>query len=171
MKRIALDMDGVLADVAAQFIRFHENETGELKTPDQIAGLSEIQAFPYARKHVFAPGFFRTAPLLPHSREVVKKLSEEYEIFIVTAATEFPQSLAEKQAWLGEFFPFIGWKQMVFCGNKSIINADIMIDDHYRNLDQFPGFTILFDQHHNRHRENGRHRRVFNWKEIEQLLL
>ncbi|MEG7769311.1 5'-3'-deoxyribonucleotidase, partial [Listeria monocytogenes] len=75
------------------------------------------------------------------SQYVLRRLNSLYEVFIVSAATEFPQSLTEKQAWLNEHFPFITWQQMVFCGSKTIINADIMIDDHFKNLDHFNGKT------------------------------
>jgi 5'(3')-deoxyribonucleotidase len=110
-------------------------------------------------------------PVIPGSREVLEKLTNHYEVFIVSSATEFPQCLPEKQAWLNEHFPFIGWEQMVFCGVKTIIQADIMIDDHFKNLDPFPGKTLLFNQPHNQLAHDVRHTRVFNWMEIDDLLL
>jgi 5'(3')-deoxyribonucleotidase len=61
---------------------------------------------------------------------------------------------------------------MVFCGSKDIIHADIMIDDHFKNLNSFSGeFSILFTQPHNAHAEPGRHKRVHSWNEIASLLL
>jgi 5'(3')-deoxyribonucleotidase len=60
---------------------------------------------------------------------------------------------------------------MVFCGSKTIIKADIMIDDHFKNLDQFEGETILFNQPHNQLMDAGRHTRVFSWQQIEELLM
>jgi 5'(3')-deoxyribonucleotidase len=46
-----------------------------------------------------------------------------------------------------------------------------MIDDHFKNLDHFPGKTILFTQAHNILKDAGRHQRVNNWNEIEKILL
>ena len=61
---------------------------------------------------------------------------------------------------------------MVFCGSKEIVRAEIMIDDHFKNLDFFAGHTsILFTQPHNAHADNGRHKRVNNWEEIKTMLL
>lgn len=171
MKRIAVDMDGVLADVVQQFIRLYEKDFGIRKTLQEIKGLPEYEAFPHGRKHVFSEGFFRTAPVMPSSQRVLEMLNKKFEIFIVSAATEFPQSLAEKQAWLNEFFPFITWQQMVFCGLKTVIKADIMIDDHLKNLDHFQGQTFLFTQPHNALNKNSRHHRVNSWEEIASLLL
>ena len=170
-QRIAVDMDGVLADVAEQFIRYHEKDYGHRLTPDEVAGKPEREAFPKVREYVFAKGFFQTAPVMADSQEVLFELNKRHEIFIVSAATEFPQSLPEKQDWLNRHFPFIQWQQMVFCGLKTIIRADVMIDDHFKNLDQFSGSTILFSQPHNLFMDPGRHRRVFSWKEIGELLL
>lgn len=49
---------------------------------------------------------------------------------------------------------------------------DIMIDDHFKNLDHFTGGeTLLFSQPHNKMADAGKHRRVDTWQEIERLLL
>ena len=49
-KRIAVDMDGVMADVATQFLIWHERETGEPKRMEDVNGLNDFIAFPNARK-------------------------------------------------------------------------------------------------------------------------
>lgn len=171
MKTIAIDMDGVMADVYAQLFKNHHADFGTSLTLEEVTGKEESIAFPNCRKHVFSEGFFRHAPVIADSQEVVKKLNNRYQVYIVSAAMEFPQSLVEKQAWLNEHFPFIQWQQMVFCGSKKIIKCDIMIDDHFRNLDDCDGRTFLYSQPHNKLADCGRHHRVESWKEIEKLLL
>lgn len=171
MKTISVDMDGVLADTYFQFIRMHKEEYGETLLIKDLDGLAEFDAFPNGKKHVRTDNFFRSAPVIEGSPEVLKKLNEQYEIYIVSSATEFPLSLPEKQSWLNEHFPFITWQQMVFCGSKKIIKADVMIDDHFKNLDYFDGETFLFTQPHNILNNNHKHRRVNSWKEIGEILL
>ncbi len=122
MKRIAIDMDGVLADVYSQFIKMHAEEFGEKLVLADLDGKTESEAFPRLLKHVNSKGFFRYAPLIKGCQESIKRLNEKYKVFIVSAAMEFPGSLTEKQLWLNEHFPFITWQQMVFCGSKEIIN-------------------------------------------------
>lgn len=169
---IAVDMDGVLADVYLQFLAMHHEETGELLSTDDLIGMTEAEAFPHILKHVTRPGFFRSVPLIPGCQDVLKKVNDHYELFIVSAAMEFPNSLKEKHDWLAEHFPFIHWKQIVLCGSKSLINTDVMIDDHFKNLNFFKGQeTILFTQPHNAIADPGKHLRVSNWQEVEQLLL
>ena len=172
MQRIAVDMDGVLSDTVSQFIAWEEKETGIRKSVEDIMGKPELEVFPNSKKHLHTEGFFRSTSVIEDSQEVVARLNEKYEVFIVSAATEFPKSLTEKQAWLNEFFPFITWQQMVFCGSKEIVRAEIMIDDHFKNLDFFSGHTsILFTQPHNAFADNGRHKRVNNWQDIARMLL
>ena len=164
-------MDGVLADVYTRFLELHEEETGNRRSMDEIIGLKEGEAFPEVFRWVETPGFFRNIPVIPDSQRVLKLLNETYEILVVSMATEFPASLTDKQLWLNDHFPFISWKQVVFCGNKSLIPADLMIDDHFKNLDNFNGETILFIQPHNINITDHHHKTVSTWTEIEKLLL
>src|SRR5512136_1991463 len=130
MERILVDMDGVLADVYSRFFELHRQKTGVLLSLQDVAGKLEAEAFPGQLKWVTATGFFRTVPVMPGSVEGLKKLNEHYKVIVVSMATEFPHSLTDKQFWLHDDFPFINWRQIIFCGDKNIIEADIMIDDH-----------------------------------------
>ncbi len=171
MKRILVDMDGVLADVYKRFFELHEQETGKKPDLKGIIGLKEAEAFPKLNSWVETPGFFRSMPVMKDSVEILEKISEKYEVVVTSMATEFPVSLTDKQLWLYDHFPFISWKQIVFCGRKELIKADIMIDDHFKNLDRFDGETIMFTQPHNEDAITSRHRRVRTWADIAELLL
>lgn len=171
MKRIAIDMDNVIADLTPALLDSHERETGTRLSLDDINGKMERDAFPNVFEWINTEGYFRHLPVMPDSQRVVKRLMEQYEIFIVSAATQFPTSLHDKMMWLQEYFPFIGWQNICLCGLKTIIKADILIDDHFKNLDYFEGETMLFTATHNIFAENGRHRRVNSWLEIEEILL
>ena len=171
MKRILVDMDGVLADVYSRFFDLHEQETGYKLNISDVSGMLEAEAFKNQIRWVMTPGFFRTVPVMKGSVDGLKKLNSVYEVVVISMATEFPQSLTDKQLWMHDNYPFISWKQLVFCGDKSLIRADIMIDDHPKNLDNFTGKTIMFTQPHNIFINNSKHTRVSSWIEIERLLL
>jgi 5'-nucleotidase len=171
MKRVLVDMDGVLANVYHRFLEMHELDFGKRLSIQDIIGLKESEAFPNQIKWINTPGFFRSIPVMQGSQEGLKRLNDHYEVVVVSMATEFPVSLTDKQLWLIEHFPFISWKQVVFCGCKDLIQADIMIDDHLKNLDNFLGGTIIFSQPHNMNSTDSRHKRVESWPEIEKLLL
>ncbi len=170
-KTVAIDMDGVLADVEAHFIDWYERDYGERFSRAIMIGVSEEEAFPQkgaVRKFVTTPGFFSTVPLMEDAVEAVQKIMETYEVYIVSAAMEFPQSLPEKYQWLQKHFPFIGWRNIVFCGDKSIIDTDYLIDDHPKNLDVCKGKPIMFTAGHNVNFTH--HRRGNNWKEVLSIL-
>lgn len=168
-RTIAIDMDGVIADTVAQFIKWHERDTGVRVSRKIFERKIEKEVLPDGAvpRYVRSPGFFRTAPLVLDAREALIELSKNFEIYIVSAAMEFPLSLSEKQEWLAEHFEFISWRNIVFCGDKSIIGTDFMIDDHVKNLDYFRGTSILFTSEHNL--DIDRHIRVNNWQEALAL--
>ena len=169
-KSIAIDMDGVIADVEVQFLKWYERDYGIKINRDQLLGLSEEDAFPEktaVRKFANTPGFFSSLPVMQDAVESVKSLTEKYNIYIVSAAMEFPNSLLEKFSWLNEHFPFISWRNIIFCGDKSIIDTDYLIDDHCKNLDFFKGKTIMFTSFHNVNLHH--HKRAKNWKEVLSL--
>lgn len=171
IKKIIVDIDGVLADIYSQFRKFELEDLGANQDLSEITGKLEEEAFVNGEMYMAAKGFFRNAPVIEGCIEVLEKLNKVYDVFIVSAATKFPNSMAEKQEWLLEHFPFITWEQLAFCGTKELIKGDIMIDDHFKNLDRFHGRTILFSQPHNMNRSENGHARVGNWEEISQLLL
>jgi len=170
-KKLIIDMDGVLADVYQQFIAMEEKDSGHKININDLKGKEEYLAFPNGRQHVNTKGFFSNAPLMPGAVESLRQLNGQYEVYIVSAAMEFPNSLPEKLEWLGIHFPFISWQQIAFCGSKNVIQGDIMIDEHFKNLDNFNGQTILFTQPHNDGHDDRGHTRVTGWMEINKMLL
>lgn len=170
-KTIGIDMDGVLADIEAHWLNLYEKDYGVKLSAEIFRGVKEADAFPEkdaVLKFVFSPGFFRTLPVMEGAVEAVKKLAENYEIYIVSAAMEFPLSLFEKKEWLAEHFPLIDWKNIIFCGDKSVIATDYLIDDHCKNLDYCKGMPIMFTAGHNVNFTH--HTRVNNWKEVLALM-
>lgn len=80
---------------------------------------------------------------MPHAQEVVKKLTEQYDVYIATAAMDVPTSFHDKYEWLLEFFPFLDPQQFVFCGRKNVVKTDYLIDDNPRQLQIFEGEPII----------------------------
>jgi len=159
-----------LADVYSHLIELEYKESGIKMTQQNLAGKLEEVAFPSFNKLVRSKGFFRTPPVIKNSIEGLNYLNNKYKVLVVSSATEFPDSLVEKQAWLNEHFPFISWKQMIFCGSKENIYGDIMIDDHPKNLLSFKGRKIIFSQLHNIYVSNSLYERVSDWKKIMEIL-
>lgn len=171
-KRILIDMDNVMADLTASFIEWYKNATGVEVDRKELEGKPETAAFPQpelVKGFIRTPGFFRTASVIAGSQEVIRELNAVYDVYIVSAAMEFPQSLIEKYEWLQEHFEFISWRQMILCGSKKPVTGDYMIDDYLMNLDHFSGTKLLFTSPHNAHITG--YTRVNNWEEVRALLL
>ena len=171
--RILIDMDEVMADAIARFLEWYERDFGVRFTKEQLAGtkLSEVVTEKHrsiVKGYPHQKGFFTALPLIPRSQEVIKKLNDRYDIYIVSAAMEFKYSLEEKYEWLDEHFPFVHWKRRIFCGHKHVIKGDVLIDDHDFNLSTFEGRCIMFTAPHNLHET--KYERMNNWLEAEKLL-
>jgi 5'-nucleotidase len=174
MKRITLDMDDVLADTHGKLIDIALNEFATIHSPQdfqQQALHSLLHAKQMKKLYTIIkqPGFFVDIPAIEGAVEGVRRLSQYYEIFIATAAMEFPNSFGEKYDWLAAHFPFIPWTHIVFCGDKSILHSDYLIDDQVKNLVAFKGKSILYSAPHNLKETN--FQRVSNWTEIGDLFL
>lgn len=167
MKRIAIDMDEVIADFLPKHLAIFNAKYGENVRPDDLLGKKLRDIRPDLVQEIFEiirePGFFRDLKPMADSQEVIEELSKSYEIFITTAAMEFPTSFTAKYEWLKEYFGFIDEMNFVFCGDKSIINADFLVDDNVRHFERFPGRGIIFTAPHNIHEKN--YDRIHSWKE------
>lgn len=173
MKRLIVDMDDVMADATGQFISYYEKEFGIRIDRAILNGKGEGEGFPENHEAIagfpFRDNFFRTMAVNENCQHVIQQLNKKYELYIVSAAMEFPQSLSEKLLWLNEHFPFLSWKQIVFCGSKRIVHGDYMIDDLVHNLEHFNGDKFIFTAPHNTHLNH--FNRLNNWKEVGERFL
>ncbi len=175
MKRIAIDMDDVMGDTTHKIIQNINQITNSSYTYEGLMSndLALKQGFYdlYLKNNSFLwePGFFIDIPVKENAIDVIKSLNDAYEIFVVSAATEFPNSLKEKIDWLQKYFPFICWQNIVFCGHKHMIKADYLIDDHEKNLVTFTGTPLLFSAPHNLHLTS--YERVSSWLDVQLKLL
>jgi len=174
-QRIAIDMDEVIADTIEKFINLYKrNHQLEIVISDmdgkEFSELLPPDMMYTARKYVNEPGFFRDIPVIKDSQQVVKELCEKYDVYIVSAAMEFKNSLIDKYEWLAEHFPFIPWTNIIFCGDK-IVKVDIIIDDRIKNFIDFGGRKLLYSSPHNHLINNDDYERVDNWQQIAGKLL
>lgn len=173
-KRIAIDMDEVMTDSIGRFMELYRQEFQDDLSALRLPGrklentvpperLATVKAYPHR------PDFFKDLAIIDGCREVVTQLHDRYDIYITTAATEFEYSFTPKYNWLKKNLPFINWRNIVFCGDKSIIYADYLLDDMERNLKSFAGEGILFTAPHNANVQG--YTRLNNWQEVADYFL
>ena len=169
-----VDMDEVFADTYNAHLSRYNAEYNEKLTALDCMGKEVWQCVPETRQrsvheHARTDGFFTELEPIKDSKEVLKELSLKYNVFVASAAMQFPNSLREKSDWLDKHYPFIHWKNRILCGSKHILFGDILIDDRSYNLENFNGRKILFTSPHNVYTTG--YERADNWLEIADTLL
>ncbi len=171
---ICVDMDEVIADALGEHLLRYNRDFSERLTPADLEGRWLWDFVPAERQqtlvdYMMSEDFFAVLRVMPHAQRVLERLQSRYEIYIATAAMEVPSSFNAKFHWLKQHFSFIPPSHIVFCGNKSILRGDYLIDDNPRQLRLFRGEGILFSSPANVHVKG--FRRVRDWLEIEELFL
>ena len=183
-KVIMIDMDDVIVD--SGFLYLINEFLGTNYKDGDITTYYMQDIIPQGRFKDFKK-FFETKNMyeyvkfLPDAVETIKKLSNKYEIYIVTSYVIifYPEMTGEylkyKFNFLHKKLSFINPENFVFLCNKELFNADIKIDDKLTNLKGNCKTKLLMNAYHNKkiseqELQNLNIRRVNNWKEIEKLL-
>ncbi len=169
MTRIAIDMDEVMADTLGHQVAWLKRHFGTVIDPAALHGhhLREIAAareYEALQAWMHHGHFFADIPVMFGCRAVLEDLMQRHEVWVTTAAMDYPRSCDAKFVWLQGHLPFIPVERFVFCGDKAIINADILIDDSPRHFARFNGTPLLYEASHNVHET--RYERVRSWDDI-----
>jgi 5'(3')-deoxyribonucleotidase len=167
--RICVDMDEVMADTLAEHVqRYNRLFDDSISVADLWGkGLWDVVSSDRQealRTILHSEDFFEDLPVMPDAPEVLRELTDRFEVFVATQAMSVPTSFAPKYRWLQRHFPFLPPTHYVYCGDKSILRADFLIDDLPRNLLRFQGTGILYSAPHNL-AANG-FTRVAGWREV-----
>ena len=174
MKRIAIDMDEVLADTLGEHLARYNRDHGEAITKADLEGkwlwdMVSIDRHERLEGYLRSEDFFEDLPVIADSQRVLAAMVQQYEIFIATSAMEFPNSFGPKYRWLRRHFRFLDPRNFVFCGVKSIVHADYLIDDQPCHFPTFAGQGILFSAPHNAGATG--YPRVDSWSDVERMFL
>jgi 5'(3')-deoxyribonucleotidase len=143
MKTLLVDMDAIVADLAAVWYKEYTEKTGRLLTKEMVTSWDVGKAIGdrsvygvLADRHLYR----RIPPIMP-AIEVIKRLSKLkahgeklWDIHILTASITEPQIIPDKIWWLKEHMPFIDRKHQSFIYHKGMVHGDYFIDDAPKNL-------------------------------------
>jgi 5'(3')-deoxyribonucleotidase len=166
-------MDEVLADTLAAQIEWFRERFGYTFSKPALAG-RELKNSVAARHWAVRAAclevgaFFGGLPVMEGSQRAVEEMARDYDVFVASAAMEYPASCAYKFAWLRRHFPAIRPDHIVFCGEKSIVAAEFLIDDRCRHFPQFAGQGVLFSAPHNVGAAGWP--RLANWEHAREVL-
>lgn len=168
---IAVDQDFVLAKLTEKWVEYYNTIFDDSLKIEDIKSWDVTQYVkPEAKNYMInilnLHKFYRDLEVVEDSQRVLGQLSDSYEIIIVTDPFT-RMSFKSKYDWLKENFPFIPTTNYVFTGNKSIVQADYLIDDGVHNLEVFKGYGLLYEAPYNENED--RFYKVKNWQDIEHL--
>lgn len=174
MKRILVDVDAVVADLIPIWLDMYNKDYGDkLEVKDIFKwGIHEIVK-PECGESIFnyleRPELYDNVKPIDGAISSIRWLRQHsYDVRFVTSGV-----LESKIRWLGRHGLLIGENHLyspdvVVAHDKSIIIADIMIDDNVKNCENFKGKSILFAQPWN----EGNHPwfRADGWADVIQYL-
>ena len=162
--RVLIDVDGVIANFVVAFMTLYEHHAGsvpddfEWKNWDSMDDLPDQQARDSTWRD---PDLFWI--LMPYSGavEALYGLNQRHDVRIVTAVPHM--HVKARSDWFHREAPFIHRKpQMIFTNDKSLIKADVIIDDKVEHVDDWleenvvpRGAGYLIDRPWNQHGKNG----------------
>jgi 5'(3')-deoxyribonucleotidase len=128
-----IDMDGVIADA----------EAGMKVWSDKL-GISVDDLFKKKLYHM--PGFYADLPPVDGAIEAFNKLSEKYEIYILSAPSwENPSCYTDKRLWVEKYLGEVAYKRLILSNDKSLFTGRALIDDRTKyGVTEFKGEHIHF---------------------------
>ena len=186
-KSIMIDMDEVI--VKGRFTEFLDEFLGGVDfeklngfyRQDLIKGKEEEFKKIYQFKNLYKNEDGSFVEPFENCVEVIKKLNEQYDIYIVTSyvwkenVIDAAENLKNKYEYLSHFLPFIDPNNFIFITSKTKIKFDIGIDDRPKNLNSCDQ-KLLFTEFRNEkildeELQKDNIIRVNNWLEIQEILI
>ena len=167
---ILLDCDGPMADFTQAYLEALRLETGASHAVGDVDRW-DIHESPFfvelARVHgadlrrrvetrIMQPGFCDGIAVVPGAQEMVGKLSELGDVYVVTSPWDSsPTWMHERLHWVAKHFPTIGKRRVIQTAQKHLVRGDVFVDDKPSHIEDWSkawpaGTPILFDMHHNR---------------------
>lgn len=176
MNTILVDIDDVLLDLLSAWIKALNQEYGTNVSKDEVTDWYIPKFFPsLTKEQVFAPlylpSFWRTVRPKPDATMYLKRLKDDgYTIYLCTS-THF-SNVWPKFRVIKTYFPYIDWNHVIVASNKTMIKADVLVDDAPHNLWGGDYKKILMTAPHNKDIDEKSYGfyRANDWTEIYSLI-
>lgn len=134
-RRIAVDVDGVLADLVAVLAAELGREPDSFTTPRFADGDFTPVEVSRMERLMVSPGFVRRLPLYHNAGIGMAELHTCGEVVIVTHQYEAsPTWVFDRAGWLLEHFPDV---PVIFTKAKHMVDADVLVEDTPANAVKF----------------------------------
>lgn len=150
---ILLDLDDVIIPLLPNWINainkkygtnVHHNDITDWKVDKFFPTLTKEQVFSPVLSNKF---WFGIKPYDDSCRVIDKLINAGHTVKIVTA-TDY-RTVRVKSEMIFKYFPMLTWKDIIITHCKSMINADVLVDDKIGNLIGGNYHKILINKPHN----------------------
>ena len=185
-KTIMIDMDEVIvvgrfSDFLVEFLGNVNFENLHTQNRQDLLKTREVEFKKiYKYKNCYKDNNGNYIEPLPNCVDVIKKLNERYDIYIVTKyiwnenVIDAATNLKNKFEYLHYWLPFVDENKFIFMSDKTKIHYDIGIDDRINNLHSC-NIKLLFTEFRNKNITDEELRtkgikRVNNWLDVEKVI-
>jgi 5'-nucleotidase len=145
---IATDLDSTLNTLGATWLALYNRDYDDNLTNDDIKSWDTHKYVkPACGKRIYSylnePNLYIRCDVQPGAQDVINGwLKAGHEVLVVSSCAR--GSYDAKRDWLKVHFPGIPPDNFIASHRKDLIRADVLIDDGFHNLVNFPGERILF---------------------------
>lgn len=175
-KVILVDQDEVLAEFLGGLCKelnrvFKSNLKKEDFSQWDLEDVLEPKMLEYVYNN---PDIFERLDVIKDAQKYLKLLSNDYDIYIVTAA--YWNTVTFKVNWIKKHFPFIPEENIIISRSKFMVRGDIIIDDNTKTMEDCLRYNqliqpILMSAPHNLEYRNDFVPRCGDWEEIYEYII
>ena len=160
---IALDVDGVLADLGTEWLRRYNLDYGDTLTNNDITewGIHKfVKCGVKIYEYIEDPTLYDSVLPIENSLVAVSQMKQYARVVFVTSSTV--GAFGAKYGWLRCHGFLDNDRDYIECRDKSLVKANLLIDDYLENIKAFRGASYLFSQPWNKSTDYVR--RIINWE-------
>ena len=174
MISVGIDVDGVVAQLHTEWYRLYNEEFDDNLKVEDVTGWNIVDFVkPEARdamiEYLNRPDLYNKIPVYKGAPEAIRTLRKYgYEIVFVSSCPE--SQYDQKVKWLvkhGMITDSDPYHELIAASKKHLIGTNFLIDDRPKNIEEFNGVPIIFDQLYNRDTEGYR---VTDWSQIPTMI-
>ena len=148
--KIAFDLDDILIDLIPAWLNYLNVKYGTNKKPEDITGWSISEYFKddiknglLNKEDLYKPlvndNFWRHIKPIEGMKDILKTLKETniFDIYIATASNYHTIKSKLDNCVMKYYGDIIDEDHIILLKNKSMLNANILVDDYFGNIDKF----------------------------------